>query len=108
MDDINAGRAPNTGHFCAECYQPLAAERRECPYCGTDTSERAPVSAIPLEILDAHRKRRGREGTVVRTVAWAGLTLSPAVGAILMSASTIVVALNAQLLRRVDLSPEPV
>jgi Cu2+-exporting ATPase len=37
--------------------------------------------------------------------AWAGITLSPAIGAILMSASTIVVALNAQLLRRVDLSP---
>jgi Cu2+-exporting ATPase len=40
-------------------------------------------------------------------LAWAGVALSPAVGAILMSASTIVVALNAQLLRRVDLSPEP-
>jgi Cu2+-exporting ATPase len=37
-------------------------------------------------------------------LAWAGLTLSPAVGAILMSASTIVVALNAQLLRRVRLT----
>ena len=32
-----------------------------------------------------------------------GLTLSPEVGAILMSASTMVVALNAQLLRRLDL-----
>jgi P-type Cu2+ transporter len=41
-------------------------------------------------------------------LAWAGLTLSPAVGAILMSASTIVVALNAQLLRRLDLSPAAV
>jgi Cu2+-exporting ATPase len=41
-------------------------------------------------------------------LAWAGVNLSPAVGAILMSASTIVVALNAQLLRRVDLSPEPI
>ncbi|GIF68370.1 copper-translocating P-type ATPase [Asanoa ishikariensis] len=39
-------------------------------------------------------------------LAWAGLTLSPAVGAVLMSASTIVVALNAQLLRRVRLTPE--
>jgi Cu2+-exporting ATPase len=39
-------------------------------------------------------------------LAWAGLTLSPAVGAILMSASTIVVALNAQLLRRVRLTPD--
>jgi Cu2+-exporting ATPase len=39
-------------------------------------------------------------------LAWAGLTLSPAIGAVLMSASTIVVALNAQLLRRVHLTPE--
>ena len=39
-------------------------------------------------------------------LAWIGFTLSPAVGAVLMSASTIVVALNAQLLRRVQLSPE--
>jgi P-type Cu2+ transporter len=39
-------------------------------------------------------------------LAWAGITLAPAVGAILMSLSTIVVALNAQLLRRVDLSPD--
>ena len=38
-------------------------------------------------------------------LAWAGLTLSPAAGAVLMSLSTIVVALNAQLLRRVDLRP---
>jgi Cu2+-exporting ATPase len=37
--------------------------------------------------------------------AWAGIDLSPAVGAILMSMSTIVVALNAQLLRRVQLRP---
>jgi P-type Cu2+ transporter len=36
-------------------------------------------------------------------LAWAGVTLAPAVGAVLMSLSTIVVALNAQLLRRLDL-----
>jgi P-type Cu2+ transporter len=38
-------------------------------------------------------------------LAWAGITLAPALGAVLMSASTIVVALNAQLLRSVDLRP---
>jgi Cu2+-exporting ATPase len=38
-------------------------------------------------------------------LAFAGVALSPAVGAVLMSASTIVVALNAQLLRRVDIKP---
>jgi P-type Cu2+ transporter len=41
-------------------------------------------------------------------LAWAGVTLAPAVGAVLMSLSTIVVALNAQLLRRVDLRPNQV
>ncbi len=38
-------------------------------------------------------------------LAWAGFVLPMAVGAVLMSASTVVVALNAQLLRRVDLAP---
>ena len=40
-------------------------------------------------------------------LAWAGITLAPAVGAVLMSLSTIVVALNAQLLRRVRLGGAP-
>jgi Cu2+-exporting ATPase len=35
-----------------------------------------------------------------------GVVLAPAVGAVLMSASTIIVALNSQLLRRLDLRPE--
>jgi len=34
-----------------------------------------------------------------------GFTLAPAAGAVLMSVSTVVVALNAQLLRRIDLRP---
>jgi Cu2+-exporting ATPase len=38
-------------------------------------------------------------------LAFAGVLLSPAAGAVLMSVSTIVVALNAQLLRRIDLHP---
>ncbi len=36
-------------------------------------------------------------------MAWAGIVLAPAAAAVLMSASTVIVALNAQLLRRVDL-----
>jgi Cu2+-exporting ATPase len=38
-------------------------------------------------------------------LAWAGVSLSPAVAAVLMSLSTIIVAANAQLLRRLDLKP---
>jgi Cu2+-exporting ATPase len=36
---------------------------------------------------------------------WAGVSMPPAAAAVLMSVSTIIVALNAQLLRRVDLRP---
>ncbi|MEX2279049.1 MAG: HAD-IC family P-type ATPase, partial [Acidimicrobiia bacterium] len=36
--------------------------------------------------------------------AWAGIVLPPAAAAVLMSASTVIVAANAQLLRRVDIS----
>lgn len=39
--------------------------------------------------------------------AFAGLTLPPAAAALAMSASTMIVAANAQLLRRLDLRPEP-
>jgi Cu2+-exporting ATPase len=38
-------------------------------------------------------------------LAWAGISMPPAIAAVLMSASTIVVAANAQLLRRLDLRP---
>jgi Cu2+-exporting ATPase len=37
--------------------------------------------------------------------AWAGIVLGPAVAAVLMSASTVIVAINAQFLRRLDLHP---
>jgi Cu2+-exporting ATPase len=37
--------------------------------------------------------------------AWAGISFPPAVGAVAMSLSTIVVAFNAMLLRNVDLGP---
>ena len=38
-------------------------------------------------------------------LAFAGVVLPPAIGALLISLSTVIVALNAQLLRRLDLSP---
>lgn len=38
-------------------------------------------------------------------LAWAGIVLAPAAAAVLMSASTVIVAINAQFLRSIDLRP---
>jgi len=47
-----------------------------------------------------HGLQRGRDPLAAGVLANAGILLSPALGAVLMSASTVVVALNAQLLWR--------
>ena len=70
-----AGRAPNAGRFCGYCYNPLAAERDACPYCGRSTGEWAAVTRIPSEVIEMYAKGHSREGMVVRTVAWGGLSV---------------------------------
>jgi Cu2+-exporting ATPase len=94
---------------------------------GTDVAiESAGVvlaSSDPRGVLGVIRLSRASYRKMTQNLAWgagynliaiplaagvlssAGITLSPAVGAILMSASTVVVAFNAQLLRRLDLRP---
>jgi Cu2+-exporting ATPase len=96
---------------------------------GTDVAiESAGVvlaSSDPRAVIGVIRLSRASYRKMIQNLAWgagynliaiplaagvlsfAGITLSPAVGAILMSASTVVVAFNAQLLRRLDLRPAP-
>lgn len=75
LDDMLAGRAPNAGRFCGNCYHPLAPQRDVCPHCGAAVTACPTVAAVPSEIIEAFRLRRGREGLVVRTFAWTGLTI---------------------------------
>ncbi len=94
---------------------------------GTDVAIEAAgvvlASSDPRNVLGIIRLSRASYRKMIQNLAWgagynliaipaaagafsfAGITLSPAVGAILMSVSTIVVAANAQLLRRLDLTP---
>jgi Cu2+-exporting ATPase len=94
---------------------------------GTDVAvESAGVilaSDDPRAVLDVIRLSRASYRKMVQNLVWAagynvvaiplaagvlssaGITLAPAVGAVLMSLSTIVVAANAQLLRRLRLGP---
>ncbi|MGX0119883.1 heavy metal translocating P-type ATPase [Corynebacterium otitidis] len=82
------------------------------------------ASSDPRSVLSVVDLSRASYRKMVQNLAWAagynllavplaagvlapiGVVLPMSVGAILMSASTVVVALNAQLLRRVDLDPE--
>jgi P-type Cu2+ transporter len=79
------------------------------------------VNSNPLDVVKIFKLSRASYSKMIQNLWWAagynivaiplaagvlanwGILLSPAVGALLMSVSTIVVAINAQLLRRVNL-----
>ena len=79
---------------------------------------RAVVSVITLSHASARKMRQNLVWATGYNViaiplaagalAWAGFVMPPAIAAVVMSLSTIIVAANAQLLRRVDLDPEGV
>ena len=80
------------------------------------------VKSNPLDIVKILELSRATRRKMVQNLVWAtgyniiaipaaagvflpfGVLLSPAIGAALMSASTVIVAINAQLLRRVKLA----
>jgi Cu2+-exporting ATPase len=79
------------------------------------------VQSNPLDVVKIIELSRASYNKMLQNLAWAtgynvialplaagilapiGFVLSPAVGALVMSLSTIIVAINAQLLRRVQL-----
>ena len=83
------------------------------------------VRSDPRDVVGAIELSRATYRKMIQNLVWAtgynlvaipvaagllvpwGLDLPMAVGAIAMSASTIIVAANAQLLRRLQLRPEP-
>src|SRR5581483_2816983 len=73
MDDVLAGRSPNVGRFCGNCYAPLGRSSRRCEYCGIETAEAALQRRLPREVFAIYRAQRAREGWVVRGIAYGGL-----------------------------------
>jgi len=84
-----------------------------CQQCGTGLIL---VQSNPLDVVKIIALSRATQRKMVQNIWWAagynivaillapvGFDMPPAVGALVMSVSTIVVAINAQLLRRVDL-----
>ncbi len=75
LEDVLEGRAPNAGRFCGNCYHPVAREEETCRHCSASSADVGTVEAVPLEVIEMHRQRRSKEGLVVRTIAWGGLTI---------------------------------
>jgi hypothetical protein len=73
MDDVLAGRSPNVGRFCGNCYAPLGRNTERCQYCGSEASAVAPLRRLPREVFAVYRAQRAREGWVVRGIAYGGL-----------------------------------
>lgn len=86
MDDVLEGKSPNAGRFCGYCYHPIAtsASRVEsgepCPHCGRLAADWPPVAKVPPEVIAMYRRQLSREGLVVRSIAWGGLTLGVTLG----------------------------
>jgi hypothetical protein len=82
--------------------------RRRAPRkaAGHDYPDRAPHSPWPQPVANLSWAAGYNIVAIplaAGVLAWAGILLATAVGAVLMSASTVIVAINAQLLRRTEL-----
>jgi P-type Cu2+ transporter len=83
----------------ASCSPPTTPRRPRCAHAQRgQLPQNDPVPGLGHRLMISLPLAAG-------VLAFAGIVLAPAVGAILMSVSTNVVALTAQLLRRVDLRP---
>lgn len=76
LQEMEKGRAPNTGRFCGNCYTPMAKGRDACPHCGVVTRAAPPVGSIPPDVFDMFDRLRRREGYVVHSFAFAGLIIA--------------------------------
>jgi len=79
MEDILEARVPNAGEFCGNCYHPVTQPGEVCGHCAVAARLVTHVYSIPTQVIEAHRRRRTREGLVVRSIAWGGLTIGVAV-----------------------------
>jgi hypothetical protein len=75
LDRLQEGETPNAGAFCAFCYNPLPPESVRCDHCGQVLAGRPPVTSVPRDVVEMHRRMRRRESLIVNSFAYLGLGL---------------------------------
>ena len=88
---MQEGETPNFGSFCSFCYNPLPqgvdhwkagdtpVPPDRCDHCSQSTAGRPPLTSVPEEVLDMHRRKLKRESLVVNSFAYLGLALGLAI-----------------------------
>jgi hypothetical protein len=69
------GETPNSGTFCAFCYNPLSPDATRCDHCGQIVAERPAIHSVPRDVVLMHRRMRKRESVIVNSFAFFGLGL---------------------------------
>ena len=75
LDQLQEGETPNSGTFCAFCYNPMVPDATRCDHCGQVVAERPPINSVPRDVVLMHRRMRKRESVIVNAFAFFGLGL---------------------------------
>ena len=75
LDRLQEGQVPNAGTFCSFCYNPMPQDFGRCDHCGQNLTDRPPISSLPREVIEMHRRMRKRESLIVNSFAFLGLGL---------------------------------
>lgn len=79
LDRLQEGETPNSGTFCAFCYNPLPPDAERCDHCGQVLAERPAINSVPRDVVLMHRQMRKRESVIVNSFAFFGLGLGLAI-----------------------------
>ena len=82
---VSRGGQPNAGRFCGNCYTPIGRDTEMCPHCRETCdpegrSGRAPVDAVPGEMLEVLRRQRAIESKWVNSFAYLGIVIAAVTG----------------------------
>ncbi len=75
LEQLHEGETPNSGTFCAFCYNPIPSGFERCDHCGQNLDARPPANSVPDLVVDMHRRKQRRESLIVNTFAYLGLGL---------------------------------
>jgi hypothetical protein len=78
LQQLQAGDTPNSGSFCSFCYNPLPPGFDRCDHCGQSLSHRPPITSLPDDVVEMHRRMLKRESLIVNSFAYLGLALGVA------------------------------